>query len=459
MIVTSIRKLILVFASLLVFVWPIEKTIALRYILAAIVFLLLLLELGANKSEYIKRLVSRPILVTSALILFLSLWLLIQAAFVVPDAGWVWDELRGQWLKDVLFWVFGVGFGVICGCQTSREDNCRCITPKQAIAIGLGGIVVWNVAASMIVWLSTGELPLMHNVTGAKATDSYVNNMLLAFVVSALLEHRVNRKGTTKGLAILFGVLLVAICIVNTIFLGARNGWIALAMFFVSWLVILYLTSPRGGFRKLIAYGFTLCLLIGIAAWGSWKTDVRWQNFIQTVPIAWDIDSTKFWLNGEKYPRPVTRSGEVVDSSNYDRIAWIHAGSRLIINNPWGGGFSRHAFGRELARVFPESEPSQGMHAHSGIIDFGVGVGIPGLIIWFALMITLIGYGGIAYFSHANSAGLALVFLTSGFLGRSFLDGSMRDHMMEQYLFIAGCLLASIAAPWQRSTQTNAGCN
>lgn len=444
----------------LIFVWPIAHTIALRYILAGILLLFFIVSVcQSQKWQCLKELGAGLLAVPSALILLLSFWLLVQALFVVPKAEWVWGELKGQWLKDVSFWFLGLGIGTVFSRKIELQRNSQFLTPRPAIVIGLSGIVLWNVVASIASWVMTGEFPIMHNVTGAKATDSYVNNMLLALVVSDLLQCRVNRNRPAQAFATATNLFLIAVCVLNTLFLGARNGWIALGMFIVSWVVIMYMTTQGRSLRKLISYGLILSLCLVFAAWTSWKTDVRWQTFTQTVPIAWDIDSNRFWLNGEKYPRPVTPSGDLVDSSNYDRIAWIHAGTRLIASNPLGGGFSRHAFGRELARVFPESTPQQGMHAHSGVIDFGIGVGIPGLVLWFAFVSTLIIYGGVAYFSYGSSAGLALVFMTSGFVGRSVLDGSMRDHMMEQYLFIAACLLAAAATDRRRGVSKDAGHN
>lgn len=37
-----------------------------------------------------------------------------------------------------------------------------------------------------------------------------------------------------------------------------------------------------------------------------------------------------------------------------------------------------------------------------------------------------------------TAASLILIFLVSGFMSRSFVDSSLRDHVFQQFLFIVG---------------------
>ena len=219
-----------------------------------------------------------------------------------------------------------------------------------------------------------------------------------------------------------------------------------------SGVIVHYINGWKKVGKKALIFLPVLLVLLVAGAWTSWKTDPRWNSLKETLPIAWDIDTNKAWLNAEKYPYPTLPNGQVADASNYERPAWIHAGLRLIANRPLGAGFSRHAFGHELARVYPESEPGTGGHSHSGMIDFAVAAGIPGVVLWMGFILTLITFGGIAYFRYGAAAGLVLVFLTSGFFGRSLLDSSMRDHMLEQFLFVAAFLLPTIGRFWQKRT-------
>lgn len=431
----------------LTFVWPIEHTIALRYALGGLLLIATVLYWLPKRGEWIHHLQARPSVIACMFLGLLTLWFIVQGLFIAPEAHWVWQELRGQWAKDLLFW----GLGLALGMGAALHKDVRQGQPwLLSVLIGLAGIVLWNVFACLWLWLSTGHMPLMHSVTGARATDSYVNNMLLAFLVGDLLARDRAQKFLPWGRSI--SIILVLFCVINTAFIGARNGWIGLGMLGFSGVVVHYINGWQKVGKKALIFLPVLLALLVAGAWTSWKTDPRWNSLKETLPIAWDIDTHKAWLNPAKYPYPTMANGQQVVDSNYERPAWIHAGLRLVVERPLGAGFSRHAFGHEVARHYPESEPSPGMHSHSGMIDFAVGAGVPGVILWLGFILTLITFGGIAYFRYGAAAGLVLLFLTSGFFGRSLLDSSMRDHMLEQFLFVAAFLLPVIGRYWPKRT-------
>jgi hypothetical protein len=429
----------------LIFVWPVEHTIALRYVLSALLLVSVVCWWWPLRRDILPWLKAPPIALTCLLLMALTLWFVVQALFIAPEAHWIWLELRGQWIKDLLFWCLGLSLGV--GYQL-RSETFLARRWLLALLLGLVGIVLWNVFVCLWLWLVTGDMPLMHSVTGARATDSYVNNMLLAFLVGDLLSRDLGRKFLPWGRYV--SIMLIGFCVINTAFIGARNGWIGLGMLVFSGVVVHYINGWQRVGKKALMFLPVLLALLLAGAWTSWKTDPRWNSLKETLPIAWDIDTHKAWLNATQHPYPTLPNGQQVDGSNYERPAWIHAGIRLVLDRPLGAGFSRHAFGHEVARLYPESKPSPGMHSHSGIIDFAVGVGIPGVILWLGFVITLIGFGGVAYFRYGAAAGLVLVFLTSGFFGRSLLDSSMRDHMLEEFLFVSAFLLPVVGQYWQK---------
>ena len=440
-----INAIAILFAGL-IFVWPIEHTIALRYTLGGLLLIATVFWAWSQRHSLSWALHSRPVSLACLFLGALTLWFIAQGLWIAPEAHWVWQELKGQWIKDLLFWCLGLMLGA--GCLDRDTEVGR----KWLLALmtGFVGIVLWNLFACVWLWVSTGHMPIMHSVTGAKATDSYVNNMLLAFLVGDLLAR--DRANTFLPWAKTVSIVLVVFCVLNTAFIGARNGWIGLGMLAFSGVVVHYINGWQKVGKKALIFLPVLLALLVVGAWTSWKTDPRWNTLKETLPVAWDIDTHKAWLNADKYAYPMLPNGQQADASNYERPAWIHAGLRLVADRPLGAGFSRHAFGHEVARLYPESEPSPGMHSHSGMIDFAVGAGIPGVVLWLGFVLTLIAFGGIAYFCYGAASGLVLVFLTSGFFGRSLLDSSMRDHMLEEYLFVAAFLLPTIGRYWQKRT-------
>lgn len=436
----SLNYVIAACITSLMLVWPVMFTIGLRYSLAGLLILTTFFWWYTNRKEINPLFKQPPVLISSALLGLLSLWFVIQALWVVPDAHWVWRELRSQWLKDIIFWILGLTLGIGSVIQKTQGKYWWLL----AVVSGLLGIVFFNVGAAVLIWIQTGQMPTFFGgATGSRTLESYVNNMLLAFLMGDLLARDRAKEFLPWKASIT--IVLIAICLVNTVFIGTRHGWIGVGMLTVSGFMIYYIQGWRRVGKKGLFLMPLVLVLLAFGAWTTWKTDHRWVTLKETLPIAWDIDTHKAWIDHNKHPFPTLPNGQVVDASNYERPAWIHAGLRMVANRPFGAGFSRHAFGHEIARLYPDSESASGMHAHSSIIDLAVGGGIPAVLLWTAFVFTLIWCGGVAYFRHGSGAGLLLVFLTSGFFGRSLLDSVMRDHSMEQYIFIVAFLLPMVS--------------
>lgn len=433
-------NLLAVLVTALMFVWPMMYTIGLRYAIAGFLVVATFFWCHSSGGRDLRVLKSRPVINASALLFVLSLWFIGQGLWFAPGADWIWDELRGQWAKDIAFWCLGLVLGAVSLCQRKQGSNQLLL----ALLLGMLGIVLVNVLTALYLLLCTGDLPIGYGgATGTRTLDSYINNMLLAFLIGDILSRE--KMSNFLPWARSRSVMLIVVCLFNTVVIGTRHGWVGVGMLICSAVAVHYITGWRHLGKKSFFFLPVLIALLLVGAWGSWKLDPRWNTLRETLPIAWDIDTNKAWLNSSKYQYPALPDGTVVHPSNYERPAWIHAGFRLVAAHPLGTGFGRHAFGRELVRLYPESEPAPGAHAHSAIVDLAVGGGMPAVFLWLGFMSTLIWFGAVGYFRHGSGAGLVLMFLSSGFLGRSVLDSIMRDHSMEQFMFMAAFLLPMVS--------------
>lgn len=160
----------------------------------------------------------------------------------------------------------------------------------------------------------------------------------------------------------------------------------------------------------------------------------------ETVPIALDTTNNKAWLDSKKYEYPKLSNGETVSSSNYERPAWVKEGLILISENPLGVGYGRNAFGHGSRQI-----RRSGGHSHSGIIDLGIGTGIPGMALWVLFLGALVYYGFSSFKNTVVILARRLFFIASGFCFRMIVDSVIRDHMLEQFMFLAGFLLTMSA--------------
>jgi hypothetical protein len=142
--------------------------------------------------------------------------------------------------------------------------------------------------------------------------------------------------------------------------------------------------------KKVITFVLATLIFILAIAIVSYKTDPRWENFIETIPIAWDIDRDMLWLNqwqyGDESNLPLTPSGKPMDISEYSRSAWAHEGLRMLIAHPWGTEIARDTFQKLVLAKYGHVGMA---HSHNSWIDFGLEVGIPGLLLWATFLFLL----------------------------------------------------------------------
>lgn len=274
---------------------------------------------------------------------------------------------------------------------------------------------------------------------------SFVNNTFAAILIAEILQRVIDKRRWLEVPNWLLGVsmLLVLLC---SYWLRVRNGNLGLVfLIVVAGLLALVRVRQRFQTRNLLMVIAVMVVgLISVCA-VFWKSDARWQTFAETIPIALDTEANKAWLLNKTIPYPYLSNGSQVDVSNYERIAWIKEGLKLGWENPLGSGMNRNAFFDGLDRKYPSAGVVRGGHSHSGLVDFFIANGLPGLILWlaFLLSLTLLGWRTC---SGANMAlGLMLIFLNSGFFSRSLVDSNIRDHVLQQFLFMA-MLLATLCA-------------
>jgi len=420
--------LLLLVLTLLLFVLPVPGTIALRHALLA-VFLLLIAFLSREQLPSAARSVSGPLLALGGL----SAWLLIQAFFVSPETAWAWREIKSQWLPAMLAFIGGVVLA--CGVSDWR----KLLTFSM---LALLAQAVFALIAGLPEFLANGAFPpSATRWTAGKLEISYANNLLLAFLAVDLVFRALYRRAVSylPLVVLLAGIALV---IISNLAFGARNGVVGSVLMLASLAVVVFWRERHCFCSRRVAAGLAVCIaLVGVLGWISYRSDVRWQKLAETAAVGWDIDGSKAWLDRTKHEYPVLNNGESIDPSAYVRIAWIHAGLRMVIEHPLGVGYGRNAFGHALRK----HEDTPLGHAHSGIIDLTVATGWPGLLLWLAFIGLSLRHGWRRYRDQSDPRGLILFFVTAGFFGRMLLDSINRDHMLVMFFLLLGTLLPALS--------------
>ncbi len=369
-------------------------------------------------------------------LVFLTAWMMVVALYISPEPQWSLDELRGQWTKAL--------------CAIATGGFAAALLGRHASA---GARLVLWISATLIVHMAfvdmraimsfvAGEPSVRANgLTEESDKASYLTNMALALLIGEFLARlRRGKRLLPVGNWVLYVAL--ALTLFSLYVERMRNGMgVAVVMIILG--LLLYLSSLRHQFKQRWQY-LSAVSFLGVIAAGlllvacEIKPGVDWQRFSATVPIAWDTQNHKGWLNESKYGLPKLADGTPVDPSAYLRIAWFKEGLTLTSEQPWGVGFGRNAFGHAITDKYAERKG----HSHSSFIDLMVGIGIPGMVLWLGFLFSLL---WLAHKGFAVGWGYMLFFVVVDFGTRMIVDSIARDHMLQMFMFLAGLLSVQTA--------------
>lgn len=427
---TAAERVMVFLSCVLLFVWSLPGTIALRLALTLVLLGLTLWQ--SRKSDLTAReLVSAHQRLTGVY-LALSAWLVLQALLLSVHPDLAIKEFWGQWLRAGISGLIGF---LVASLITRRHPGrsgpllALSLTLTLAFQIGLHDVdTLWR-------WWHEGQLPFQQTrIVANRSGMSFLTNLLMSLLgaeaVSRILYRRRYLPISWIWMAVLF-----AMCLFTTYVVGTRYGTIGFLTLIISCSVVGLVAKKKDiNLPILIGVGAIIAIGIGAFGWAAVKSDARWLTLKETIPVALDTDHQRAWRDAS-LPMPLLPSGASAEESAYLRLSWAKEASLAIVHHPLGVGYGRNAFGYAMQIYYPDYASS--LHCHSGILNFTVGAGIPGLLLWLGFIGLLAIRGWQAFFRRENPAGLLLLFVVSGFFLRSLVDGNFQDHMFEQFMFLA----------------------
>ncbi|APC05317.1 hypothetical protein AOC10_01625 [Polynucleobacter asymbioticus] len=381
----SCEWLILLCASVLLVIWPLTDTIALRNIS---------LGLGAA-SSLAWFLVVRPKLNLSTLLpvaflLGVPVWLWLHLQFLPVDRLLQIQDLSGTWLRVLLVLLMASGLGCVIALK-----------PSYLKIIGLALLVLPIINLILYIGLPAENRYWMFEYKGvfkSKIAGAYflLWPLMLSFgVLQANLLVAGHTEKRRTWLAASLAVLTMLICIIDMIAIKSLNALLIAALMTVIFFMIYFWHQLRSATKhSLLKRVGAIALLIAVASVFSifWQYDQQHEKKLsylaKDVQIATHIDRYETWHgnvidrgNPEYYP--MDEDGRRINGSAYERTSWFLKGLQFLKENPWGTGYSHLAFGSYMAKAYPGSVVLQ---SHSGWLDFALGVGLPGLLlVWLAM--------------------------------------------------------------------------
>lgn len=438
-------SLITCLTGLLLVIWPIPNTIAVRQILLAVLFIALV---TVQKKDIFTAFQALPKYI-SLLFLLLTGWLIFHSAFLAVESANAFSNLSSQWLRFTISILTGILLGLYIfnqkrhRCHQFRADTIIFSIISIAFIIHLGATVY----SSILNIAQSGQIDKrISGITGGPENISYLANYALCISLAAyIFIVREQNFEINKKRALLAASFISLLAFANLYLSAMRNGIICAIVMLLACVIFIIIRSSISKRTKLAGSVFAL-MFISVLSYVQLQ-DSRWSTLVETLPISWDTEGNMAWLD-KRIPLPKLQNGQTVSHSNYKRIAWIKEGGLLIVENPLGYGFNRNIFGIALADKYNiDKEHISSIHSHSGLIDFTMATGIPGglLLYTFFVLLTLYGLKMSIKSPYLILPGFGLTLLVINFATRSVLDSVLRDHMFEMFMFLAGLLLAYTA--------------
>lgn len=368
----------------LLFIWVLPDTIALRNILlglGAIAGLGLICRHWKCFNYFGIR--TLPLY----LLMGLFVWVLVHYAFFSLNPELELSEIKSLWLRAFAGFLMAVGVA----CALNWNTNLR-----KYFFFSLFFVPIINLSAYGYASFLKGSLVKPNDFVRflfIKIETTYFGAIASAYAIANLLYLFIFKKEEKNFLRAALYLLGLVLVLISALIVGTKNGVaisIALCLFFGLVLILDMLIN----FRKLSLASVFACLLVLVVTGVVWKGHKAsayegWDTIFSDAKIAIQTDNYRQWQKGEHdFVRPTNDMGTLVVGNTYFRLAWATVGTKLIADYPLGYG----SINRSFVGLLDEAKIDhvhQGQ-VHSGWIDFGLAFGVPGLTLLFSAMFCII---------------------------------------------------------------------
>ncbi|MBC8146976.1 MAG: hypothetical protein H8E98_03190 [Bacteroidetes bacterium] len=410
--------------SFLIFILSVNGTMALRNTLA-VVLLVLLVTLVVRGQANLHSIFKNKEFhwIVGSLTVFV-LYILFHSIYLSHEMLWSLSEFKSHIFYPFLYFLMGVSLA----SYVSKSEQ---ITKETLITILFYSIFIHILYIDLVAIDKLFHDGVMMRRYGglmdSPVQPNYLTNILLAMIIAEFVYRlRVKKQILKVSNGVLY--LLLIACIFSTFVEALRLGDIALVFLGIgSSMAFLYKNNQYSvGVKRFIATSLIIVLTIPLAY--NLNTDPRWAKLIETIPLAMDTSNSMHWLDRSQ-EAPKTESGHEVKGSNYERIAWVMKALEYSIEEPMGVGFGRNAFGHAMEDRHGALAP-RGKTAHSSILDLTVGAGVFATLLWLFFVYRVAKVAVNQFKTDYDYFSLLSLFLIMGYVGRSFVDANMRDHIV-----------------------------
>lgn len=414
----NLEWVLLILSSILLGIWAVKGTIALRNILLvsgtllSIYYIVQEWRYGDLKKDYTIWKVLPIILVVLTFV-----WIITHFLFFSLDPVKQFQELESTWLRAFMASIIGMATGLALRNHPNRLN------------LLWGGVLI----AFLILFYQYIPRALAQNKLLVPDYDHYlfhlkINTVLMGMILiagidGALLDHlraAGYRWKSVKLWYLFYWLLGTGLALWAFVYIvDARNGIGLSTILYSFWFLCTLIFFIRSQLRRpnvkslfaLLITGLGLSLILYFA-FLQMTVNKGWHTLLEDAKVAAQIDRYPHWQNPAQMGYPKREDGQSVTANTYERVAWATAGARAIVSYPQGVGtlgypFAKHPNAPPKMEVSPSS---RGIATHSGWVELGLAFGVPMLgLIFSALLLVFIGAAQYAYPARMTVLGFVVL--------------------------------------------------
>jgi hypothetical protein len=432
-----LSTLIICISTVLLAIWSIRDTIALRnvlLVLGALVALFLIKQYLKQPQKIASNSIWHyaPIILSACTLVWVGIHYLVFS----QDSALQLKDLTSTWVRVLMASMIGAATGLVIKDNPQRS---------QYLWFGIFCSFAYLLVHYLEAYSQSGAL-FMPDYYFTSPFSNKINTVLMGGLFIAAICGASATALTSKYspaypriIYIYWAIAVAIILFAYTTIIDTRNGLGVGLILLSAWVLYVFcvmlgrqlLTRTLNWKRGILI--LLPILFIFIFVQQHLNINRGWNNFFEDISIGFQIDEIPNWQNIQKFGYPKTSSGEQVYPNNYERAAWAAAGVRTIQENPLGYGLLEHSLGKMIQKSYPEAVIRS---SHSAWVDFGLAFGIPGLALILSALISTI---ALAIRSHSPNK-LLVVWMAFSLLLIFTIAEVSSNHTIEILFFCIALL-------------------
>ena len=416
----------------LMVLWALPGTIAIRHSLMGLGFLFSTLFLFKNRSLLYS---------TSAIPVFIFLalffWVIAHYLWIGADSQVQLKELTSLWLRVLGGVLMAMATGIFL--QRVRQQQTLLMISFFSIPIFTIGYYLFASYKSHYFMVPNDFVGLyLINKVNVAFFSVICTGICCASFLWVLLPYTHNQESNHFKFT-LFGVV---IALMSGILASSKNGvGISIVLLVLAVLCGLYfiIRNQRSKVKSTIQLLLIPTVIFVAFTYHSNYAAPGWTHLVEDIKVSVQIDKYQNWKDTPKLGFPKRPDGGDIAGNTYERFAWGIKGIELIQKYPLGYGTINQGSFRHLLIRDGINYPHYNQ-THSGWIDFGLAFGIPGLVI---LMSALFGTIILAL-KKKDYLSMVAIWLSIAIFLAGCLEEISFKHTFEIWMFLIAFVCASV---------------